>query len=174
MIVRSTLNCTNTPRLLFVLEEAGVAYESAIAPDGYFTKTYGIPGPALEDEGFVLVEIGALLRHAARRYAFGTLWPDELRRMAEVDRWIDFQSRRLSRAVEQGKQDAVLALLARLDHQLEGKEFVLGDLTVADCAFAALIPRRATLPQGVANVRAYLDRLAARPAYRRAVERTPT
>ena len=174
MIVRSTLNCTNTPRLLFVLEEAGVEYESAIAPDGYFTKKYGIPGPALEDEDFVLVEIGALLRHAARRYGWATLWPDELRRMAEVDRWIDFQSRRLSRAVEQGKQDTVLDLLARLDRQLEGKQYILGELTVVDCAFAALIPRRSKLPQGVANVHAYLDRLAARPAYQRAVERTPT
>lgn len=173
MIVRSTRHCTNTPRLLFVLEEAGVSYVSEIAEDGYFTRTYGIPGPALEDDGYVLVELGALLRHAARRYAFGTLWPAEVDAMGQVDRWLDFMSRRISRAMD--KPDALRGFLEVLDRQLGDQPFVLGALTVADCGFSALVPKRAKLPtDGLPRVTAYLDRLAARPAYRRAVERTPT
>lgn len=169
MIVRSTRNCTNTPRLLFALEEAGVSFVSAIADDGYFTQTYGVPGPALEDDdGFVLVEIGALLRHAGRAYG---LWPAALRAQAEADRWMDFLHRRLSAAIQDGDPRA---LLARLDARLDGRDHLLDAFSVVDCAASALIMKRARLPlDGLDRLGAYLDRLAARPAWARAVARTP-
>lgn len=171
MIVRSTRNCTNTPRLLFALEEAGVAYESAVADDGYFTKTYGVPGPALEDAELVLVEIGALLRHAGRAYG---PWPASLADQAQADRWIDFLHRRLGGAIRDGNAASIRAHLEHLDVQLAGRAYVLGDFTAVDCAFATLIGKRGKLPlDGLGHVAAYLDRLAARPAWARANARTP-
>jgi len=172
VIVRSTRNCTNTPRLLFALEEAGVSYVSAIADDGYFTTTYGVPGPALEqDDGFTLVEIGALLRHVGRAHG---PWPADLHAQADADRWLDFIHRRLGGVIRDQDAASTRALLVHLDRRLVGRDFTLGDFTVVDCAFATLIGKRARLPlEGLVHVAGYLDRLAARPAWERALARTP-
>lgn len=171
--VRSTRNCKYTPRVLFALEEAGMAYETVLADDGWFTGAYGIPGPAIEEEGFSVVELGAILRHIGRAYGPGTLMPADLKGQAGVDRWLDFQHRRIGRAMQAGELDAVRALLVRLDAQLAGHEYVLGDFTVADCGLAALLLIRNKLPlDDLVYLPAYLDRLAARPTWPRALART--
>ncbi|MDX2091263.1 MAG: glutathione S-transferase family protein [Kofleriaceae bacterium] len=176
--IRSTQKCVNTPGVLFALEEAGVPYTRHSVPDGYFTERYGIPGPAyIEGEGetaWTLVEVSAIYRHIARAHGPGHLWPHELRAQAEVDRWIDFVSRRVSRAVEAvrtgGDPNDARALLARLETRFaSGQEWMVGPFTVADCLATALRLGRPLLADGsFPHLVAYLDRLAARPAYARA------
>lgn len=172
--VRSTRNCTNAPRVRFALEEAGVAYQIASADDGWFTATYGIPGPTLEvDDGFVIIELGAILRHVARAHGAGTLMPADLHGQASVDRWLDFQHRRISPAQHAGDVAQVRALLSRLDAQLAGRDYVLGRFTIADCGLSALVWGRSKLPalDDLGHLSGYLDRLEARPGWARALER---
>ena len=170
--LRSTTNCPNTPRVLVALEDTSTPYAITPVPDGTFTARYGIPGPELTDGDLVVVEIGAVIRHVARAYGAGTLWPADLRGQAEVDRWYELM-RRLSAAAGAGA-DAARPLLERLDAQLAGNDWLVGPFTMADCAFVAALPMRSKLPlDGVPRFAAYLERLAARPSVVRALARVP-
>jgi glutathione S-transferase len=158
--IQSTAGCVNTPAVLLALREAGVTYQTEIVRDGWFTERFGIPGPAYVEDDWTLVETSAILRHVARAHGAGTLWPAELRAQAEVDRWADFFARRISRA----SGDDLLALLRRLDAQLEGRDWVTGAFTIADC-FALLSMRRPLpSPAELPRVAAYLERVVRRSA----------
>ena len=74
LIVHTTARCRNTPRLLFGLEEARLAYGLTVRDDGWFESTHGRPGPKLEDGPLRLLEVNAILRHVARGHA-SRLWP---------------------------------------------------------------------------------------------------
>jgi glutathione S-transferase len=173
--LRSTTGCVNTPRILFALEEMGVPYRIEIVPDGSFSTRYGIPGPELVEEDGILVEVSAIVRHVARRYGLGTLWPDDLHGMAEVDRWLDFQAIRLARAAAAREVATLHTLLAALDHHVVDQPWLLArGFTVADVGFLPALSRRERLPlERYPAVDAYLDRLAARPALSRARAATP-
>lgn len=173
--LRSTAGCVNTPRVLFVLEELGVPYQVEVVPDGTFTAIYGIPGPELiEDEGR-LVEVGALVRHLARRHGAGTLWPADLHGQAEVDRWLDFQAIRLARAAANRDLPTLDTLLGALERRTAAQPWMLTrGFTVADIGFAPAMVKRDKFPlHRYPAVAAYFDRLAARPAWARALAGTP-
>ena len=170
--LRSTRNCVNTPRILVGLEATGTPYEIEGVPDGTFTAAYGIPGPELRDGDLVVVEVGAVMRHVARAYGAGTLWPEGLAAQAEVDRWYELV-RRISGALGADGTGA-RPLLERLDARLAGRDWLVGGFTMADCAYVALLPNRARLPlAGLDRLAAYLDRLAALPAVVRGLARVP-
>jgi glutathione S-transferase len=168
--IRSTTNCPNTPRVLVALEETGTPYDITPVPDGTFTARYGIPGPELTDGDLVVVELGALVRHVARAYGAGTLWPADLRGQAEVDRWYEL-IRRLSAAAA---DRAARPLLERLEAQLADRHWLAGEFTMADCGYVAVLAMRSKLPlDGLPRFTAYLDRLAARPSVVRGLARVP-
>ncbi len=173
--LRSTTGCVNTPRILFALEEMGVPYRIDLVPDGTFTAAHGIPGPELVEDDFIVIEVGAILRHVARRHGTGTLWPPDLRGQAEVDRWLDFQAVRVARAAAARDVDALATLLGALERQVATQPWLLArGLTVADCGFVPTLLKRDRLPLArFPAVAAYLDRLAARPAWTRAQAATP-
>jgi len=172
--IRSTVNCVNTPRVLLALEELGVPYQVEVADDGFFNRTYGSPGPTFEDGGLIVVEIGAVLRHVGRAYG---LWPAGLAEQAEIDRWMELQHRRLGTALwPELKADKAARLLALLDARLEGRDWLIGEFSIGDCSWSlyAQPSMRARLPiDGAPRVAAWLDRIAARPAWARAMERVP-
>ena len=59
-------------------------------------------------------------------------------------------------------------VLAALDGKLEGKEYIIGDFSVADCACAPWLDLAPTLGVDLephANVRAWLERMRARPSW---------
>jgi glutathione S-transferase len=170
--LRSTRNCVNTPRVLVGLEATDTPYEIEAVPDGTFTAEYGIPGPELRDGDLVVVEIGAVMRHVARAYGAGTLWPEGLAAQAAVDRWYELV-RRISGAAG-GDGAGARPLLERVDAQLAGKHWLVGEFTMADCAYVAVLPLRPRLPvAGLDRLVAYLDRLAALPAVVRGLARLP-
>lgn len=173
--LRSTANCTNTPRVLYALEESGAAYQLEVVPDGTFLRAFGIPGPELVDDHHSVVEVTAVLRHVGRRFGAGALWPADPFEQAEVDRWIDFQSIRVSRAMAARDTATLTTLLGAFDRHLTDRAWVLGErLTVADCNAVLMLPKRAALTlETYPAIRAYLDRLAARPAWARAQARAP-
>jgi glutathione S-transferase len=168
--IRSTTNCPNTPRILVGLEETATPYEITAVADGTFTARYGIPGPDLTDGELVVVELGAVMRHVARAYGGGTLWPVELQAQAEVDRWYEL-IRRISAAAG---VDGARALLERVDAQLAAQDWLVGGFSMADCGYVALLPLRPRLALGgLDRVTAYLDRLAVRPSVVRGLARVP-
>src|SRR5690349_3585508 len=109
MLVRSTRNCPNTPKVLLALHELGIAYETAIEEDGWFRANVGCAGPTLEDGGLVVIELTAILRHLGRR---GLLAQDAAT-LAEGDRWIEMY-RRVAE-----KPEASAHLLGFLERRLE-------------------------------------------------------
>lgn len=161
MLVRSTRNCPNTPKVLLALHELGIAYETAIEEDGWFRAHVGCPGPTLEDGDLVVIEINAILRHIGRSYG---LLPQDRATLAEADRWLELYRRIAEKA------DASAPLIAFLERRLEGRDWLLGAFSVADCAYVPMSgpPWRQKLPLDAApRVNAWLDRIAER--YRRSV-----
>ena len=126
----------------------------------------------------MLVEVSAILRHVARAHAPGSLWPSEIRRQADVDRWVDFLTRRIGRGVEMfqssGDPAPLLALLGQLEKQIASQPsgWLLGDFTITDVTASRLVPFRPRLPLAMLpTLAAYLERIIARPAYARGTER---
>src|SRR5580704_3144860 len=109
--------------------------------------------PVLEEDGFVLWESNAILAYLASRQPIPSLLPAKPRQRAEVDRWLYWESTRLSPAVWKvgyekivkpfAKQTPDAALIAAgtaefgsaarvLDDALTGKDYVAGKLSIAD------------------------------------------
>jgi glutathione S-transferase len=174
IVVRSTKNCPNTARILFALEELDLAYTIELVDDGVLSATFGSPGPLVLDGDASVIEPGAIVRHLVRR-TNGTLWPTTLADQAQADRWIELQSRRLSRAVEAKDTQAIARLLTLVDAQVAKGTWFIGEMfTIVDVVYALLATPQARamlpLPQFPA-LSAYLDRVAARPAWARAIQR---
>jgi glutathione S-transferase len=176
MLLRSTRNCPNTPRILFALEELGLAYEIEMVEDGVFRDTWGSPGPTIHDGDVTTIEFGAILRHLVRREG-GRLWPTSLALQADADRWLEFQGRRLGRAVEAKDLREIGRLLAFVEAQAAKATWFLGDdFTLLDTAWSlmALPQARAMLPLArFPALGAYLERVAARPAFARGMAAAP-
>lgn len=174
IIVRSTKNCPNTPRVLLALEELGLAYDSEVVDDGVLSSTFGSPGPLVIDGDAEVIEPGAIVRHLVRRGG-GALWPTTLADQAQADRWIEFQSRRMSRAVEAKDGALIVRLLGYVEEQVGKSSWFVGDtFTMVDVIYAlfATPQARAMLPLAkFPALSAYVERLSARPAYARATAR---
>lgn len=174
LTVRSTRACPNTPLVLFALEELVVDYQTAVVDDGWFHTRFAVPGPSLEDGALFVIELGAVMRHCARAYGDGALLGEGLAGLAEMDRWLDFLTRRIARAIDD--PPSLAHALDILDAHLEGRDWILGAFSVVDCLYLALArpPWRARLSfDGAPRISAYLDRLVARPAVARALARVP-
>lgn len=174
IVVRTTKNCPNTPRILFAFEELALEYECQLVEDGTFASTYGSPGPEIVDGDVRTIEPGSILRHLVRR-EHGKLWPTTLAGQAEADRWIDFQTRRVSGAFKEKKLDEVVRLLGFVEAHVATRTWLLGEqFTIVDIVWSlfALPASKAAIPmEKLPNFGAYIDRVAARPAYARGFER---
>lgn len=174
--VRTTKNCPNTPRILFALEELGHEYTTELVEDGTFSKTYGSPGPQIIDGDVRAIEPFAILRHLVRREN-GRFWPTTLAQQAEADRWLDVQGRRMSAALAAKNPEEIAHLLGLVEAQVTKATWFMGDdFTIVDIVWSllALPHARAMLPiDRFPGLSAYLDRVSARPAYARGLERTP-
>lgn len=173
--LRSTTGCVNTPRILYALEEMGVPYRVDTVPDGTFSARYGIPGPELVDGDRIVVEVGAILRHVCRTYGAGTLWPSDRFDQAECDRWLDFQAIRVARAAAARDLETLGTLLGAFERHISKRTWILGDaLSVADIGFVPAMLKRDKFPlETFPSIAAYFDRLAARPAWQRALAANP-
>lgn len=146
--------------------------------------------PTLEEaDGFILWESNVILRYLAGLHAGDALiWPAAPQPRAIVDQWLDWQQTTMGppgsivfqglvrTPPEQRDQGAIEAGMERLgqawtmlDHQLASHGYVAGpDFTLADIASGVHVHRwfsfaakRPELP----HLRAWYDRLLARPAY---------
>ena len=127
--------------------------------------------PVLEDGDFTLWESNAILTYLATKFPETHMLPTDPQARADVDRWLHWQSCHLMPAMGQLKTDedakpeeVVMPLLKVLDGQLEGREYVCGELSVADFAIAAYTLTklgRALDYSELPNLAAWRDRMTA-------------
>ena len=124
--------------------------------------------PALVDGDFHLWESNAILTYLATKFPETRALPTDARGRADVDRWLHWQSCHLMPAMgamkvaDEKDVSTVTPLLKILEQQLSGKDYILGNLTVADFAIVAyLITKmgRQLDYSGCPNVAAWIDRM---------------
>jgi glutathione S-transferase len=189
---------SSSGRTRWLLEEIGVPYEyKRIDPRGGQTKSPEYlavyPGgkvPALRDGGMVLGESMAINFYLAEKYAPELTASDALER-AQLYQWsfwsltnlqpdlltIMFDGMRApevqNRPAVEGARTRLAPLLAFLEQTLLGKEYLVGDrFTVADVNAGSVVnlARAVKLLATLPNTSAWMERLAARPAYQRAAK----
>jgi glutathione S-transferase len=101
--------------------------------------------PVLTDGDFNLWESNAILTYLATRFPETRALPTDARGRADVDRWLHWQSCHLMpvmgalKMADEKDTSKLTPLLAILDRQLDGRDYVCGALTVADFAIAAYL-----------------------------------
>lgn len=191
------LSSINVRKAVWTLQEVGVPFERIDAGRQYGivdTPGYGARNPnrlvpLLDDEGFELWESNAIVRYLCAKHGVSWLYPQELRRRFDAERWMDWQQTTLNRAgspafvqwirtppaqrrpdVIEASRSAMAPLIAILDAHLAGREWMGGeDFSMADIPVACDIHRWWRLPQPAPqapHVQRWLDAILARPATR--------
>jgi glutathione S-transferase len=150
--------------------------------------------PVLVDGEFVLWESRAINGYLASLKPERGLYPDDPKRRAIVEQWQNWQAIHLGPAMQRVAFERVLKakfgggeayeaaiesqlrdidqFLPILDANLADKEWVAGDLSIADFAMASTFmyrePARISLDR-TPNVAAWIERLESRPSWRAAV-----
>ena len=149
--------------------------------------------PVLVDGDWVLWESTAILRYFSAKCG-GALSPSTARGQAEVERWLSWQLAHLGPAMSkvsfervvkkltnQGAPDAAAIaagsaefakLTSILEEALQGREYLVGELTLADFALAAHYSLAAVAGLDMAafsNVNGWLARVLGRESMRRAL-----
>jgi len=190
-------NSINVQKVLWCCDELGLAFERIDAgmefgvndtPEYRAMNPNGLV-PTINDDGFVLWESHAIVRYLSRKHGQGTLWPDDTRRCADADRWMEWYSttlwpvmrpvfwslvrlapekRNLTELEENCKKLAanfsvVDARLAGSAH-MAGHAFSMGDIPVGVAAF-----RWFNLPierPALGHLDAWYKEICGRPAFR--------
>jgi len=154
--------------------------------------------PSLEEDGFTMFESNAILRYLCNAHAPASpLYPSNPRARGTVDAWMEFQQTALNRpqgivflglvrTPPEKRDNAAIAAAVKevgalwgiLDTRLARQPYVAGEaLTLADITygphihrwFVMQVPGRPEAP----HLRAWYDRLLARPAYKAHCAGTP-
>lgn len=174
-------------RLRWACEEAGLPYEVKSVPfegrdSAHFARQPFGQVPFLEDGDITLFESGACLLHLARKSE--VLMPRDPKGEAEVLEWtiaglnsmemvtVSWWFVSLFDGPDNRLKDWMLQRLAHLDAVLASREWLAaGRFTVADLLMADVlrVPRlRAANPHP--GLETYIERVCARPAFKRAYE----
>jgi glutathione S-transferase len=150
--------------------------------------------PTFTDGDVVIWESRAINAYLAAKYPGANLYPVDLAARAQVDQWSYWQSIHLGPSMQRvafervqkkafgrgDPEEAAIAadvkttadLLPLLDAALAGKDWVTGQLSLADFALATTFILRKAARLGVEahpNVTAWIERLEARPSWEKAV-----
>jgi len=143
--------------------------------------------PALDDDGVVVWESGAILLYVAEKFPQARLVPRTLADRGHVYQWLTFgetnihaymgpmgfqmlrkaPDKRDQSILERGRK-RMPEVLAVLDRQLEGRDYLVGDFSIADCACAPWLEVAPSLEIDLtpyANVSGWLARMQARPSW---------
>jgi glutathione S-transferase len=168
------ITSVNVQKVVWAADELGLAYErleaggafGVVATPEYRRMNPNSLVPVIEDDGFVLWESNAIVRYLAAKHSPGVLWPDDLRRRADADRWMDWQATTFTPAMRDAfwqlvrvapeKRDTAAVEASRaasekaaavLEAHLAGREFVAGDaFSPADIVLGCATHRWLNLP----------------------------
>jgi glutathione S-transferase len=194
------LNNSRSQRILWLLEELGLPYEivkyqrdpaTNLAPDTLKRIHPLGKSPVLEDDGQVVIESGAIIEYTVRKHGNGRLAPKEgtpaaveylqLMHYAEGSAMLPIMLKLyLGRLGEAGKPLEARVVseienhMGYLDARLGRNDwFVANEFSAADIQLSFVI-QAARLLYGLEkfpNLARFLDRIHARPAYKRALEK---
>lgn len=198
MIELHHLNASRSRRVTWLLEELGLEYKlfqyerdakTHLAPPELAQVHPLGKAPVLRDDGQVLIESGAIIEYLVRKYGNGRFAPAQ--GTPDYNRYIQF--------LHYAEGSAMLPLMLKLytgrlgegaaplqprieselknhlgylDRELAGREYFVGDeLTGADVqlSFVAQTALRFAGRDAYPNLTAFVDRIEARPAYRKAI-----
>ena len=191
--VQSVLWCLEELDLAYRRIDAGFTYGVVTTPAFLKMNPNGKVPVLIDGDGPVIFEAGAILRYLATQYAVGPFWPEAPAARAAVDKWAEWAkinfasgfisdvfwplvrlppSQRHYASIEAGlalieKQLAIADKVLTTHAYLAGDEFSLADIQLGHCMYRYydIDVVRAELP----HLRAYYDRLQARPAFSRHV-----
>lgn len=189
--MKKVLWCAEELALAYERKDAGMQYGVVNTPEYRRLNPMGLV-PTIEDGGFVLWESHAIVRYLAAKHGAGTLWPAELERRADADRWMDWAftflaalrplfwglvrtppEKRDAAAIEEARGKSA-QLLETLDAALAGRDYVAGNaFTMGDIPLGCHVQVWMRLPierPAHPNLQAWFERLCARPAYRKVVD----
>ena len=199
MLIVHHLNESRSQRVLWLLEELGLDYEvrpyqrdaaTRLAPAELKAVHPLGKSPVLQDGDRMVIESAAILDYLVRRHGGGRLAPDPASpAYDDYVQWMHYAEGSamlplmlklyISRLGEAGaplepRIDGEIANhLGHVDRALEGREHLLDEFSAADVqmSFVLEVARAFGRLAAYPNADAYLDRLHARPAYGRALER---
>jgi glutathione S-transferase len=189
-------NSINVQKVLWCCAELDLGYERVDAggqfgvnntPEYLAMNPNGLV-PTINDDGLILWESHAIVRHLARKHGVGTLWPADERACADADRWMEWYSTTLWLnlrpifwnlvRVEPDKRDMKLVEESRrkmadnlrmVEANLAGRDYMAGSsLTVGDIPMGVALHRWFLLPierPACPRLSAYYERLKNRPAF---------
>src|SRR5258708_8665865 len=88
--VQKVLWCCGDIGSAFERKDIGGDFGGNKSPDYLALNPNGLV-PTIDDDGFILWESNVIVRYLAAKYAKGALYPAELQRRAETERWMDWQ-----------------------------------------------------------------------------------
>lgn len=197
IVLWGRLSSINVRKVVFTLQLLGVPFERRDAggafgivrtPD-YLAHNPNALVPLLDDDGYMLWESNVIVRYLCARHGEGTLYPVDLQRRFDAERWMDWQQTTLSGAgreafvqtirtpATQRRQDLVDASIAateplwdRIEARLARSPYLAGDsFTMADIPIACERHRWRGLPfphPSRAHLDAWYDGIARLPAAR--------
>ena len=199
MIIVHHLNDSRSQRILWLMEELGLPYEikqykrldTRLAPPELKAIHPLGKSPVITDKGKTIYESGAIIDYVIRRHASGRLQPDPA--TPEYDdymMWMHYAEGSamlplmlnlyVSRLGEGGAplhpriESEIANHLGYLDGHLKGRDFLLGNtFTGADIqmSFVGEIAETYGKRTAFPNLDAWVKRLHARPAYKKALEK---
>jgi len=198
MIVVHHLNDSRSQRVLWLLEELGLPYETRhyardattrLAPPELLAVHALGKSPVLEDKGMKIIESGAIIDYLIRRHGGGKLQPAAATPEFEVyNQWLHYAEGSamlplMLKLYTSRLGDAAAPLAPRINSELanhlgyvesalQGRDWLLGqDFSGADIQMSFVGEAARTLRAGYPAMDAWVRRCQARPAYQRALER---
>jgi len=199
MLVVHHLNNSRSQRILWLLEELGAPYEikfyqrdaqTNLAPPELTAVNPLGKSPAITDGAITIAESGAIVDYIQRKYGAGRLGaPDGEVAGEKYREWLHYSEgsamlplmlnlyvRRLGDAgapLHARIQSEMDNHLGYVNAALEGRDWLMGDFTAADVqmSFVGEVGRAMGQMDRHANIKAWVERFQARPAYERALEK---
>ncbi len=193
------LNNSRSQRILWLMEELGLDYEivpyqrdaaTNLAPPE-LAKVHPLgKSPVIEDGSVKIAESGAIVEYVVAKHGGGKLRPnpDSDAHVAYLE-WLHYAEGSamlplMMRLYLMRLGEAAAPLMPRIDSEtanhlgyvsasLGDKDYLLGDFTGADVqmSFVAEVGRAFAQLAPFPNLTRYIERIQARPAYRRALEK---
>ena len=199
MLIVHHLNDSRSQRILWLLEELGVPYEikryerdatTNLAPPELEQVHPLGKSPVITDDGVTINESGAIVDYIVRKHGHGKLapppgtaahetyleWLHYAEGSAMLPLMVNLYVRRLGDAGQplHGRiQDEMDRHLGYVEKALAGKDWLLGDFTAADVqmSFVGEVARAFGQLENKPNMKAWVERFQARPAFQRSLEK---